>query len=380
MKKNAIVIGVVVLGLIAVGLIYYLSRPVEGQEVTVGAMMPLTGDNAVYGKALQQGMLVALDEANKAGKIYGIPLNIIFEDDQANPTLGVSAFNKLIDIDHVPMVLGSMFSNVSLAIAPIGQSKHIVLLSPTSSSVDLTNAGDYFFRIYPSDTYDGQFSADFAFNTLKARKIAIFFAQESSTTAVAKVFANEFTALGGQIVLSEGHKQGDTDFRASLGKIQQAQPDVVFLPSLLNEMALILKQAKELGISTQFLSISTFNDPKILELAGSGAEGVIFSTPFYDPKSSDQLTKAFINAFQQKYGSEPNIWSGYGYDVVRVAVQALREAGKPFLADAIKGALYQIKDFPGVTGTVTFDKNGDVQKPLRMMVVQHGAFAPFVTQ
>jgi len=377
MKKGVWVLPVITVIVFAIMVcVIGCGKKVE-DTIYTGAIIPLTGDNAEYGKALKNGMDIALSQINKDWLDKHKSLRIVYEDSKADPLVGVSAFKKLVEINKTPMVIGGMFSSVSLAIAPIAQTAKVVTLSPTSSSVDLTNAGQWFFRIYPSDTYDGKFLADFTHRKLNAKKVAILYLQLSSTTAIAKVFESEFTSLGGDVLLSEGHLKGTTDFRSTLTKLKGIGADIVFIPGYLNEMALILKQAKELGLDTQFVSISTFNDSKIIELAGDAAENVIFSTPSYDPSSSAKLTRTFVELYRNKYGDIPNIWAGYGYDVVRVAAKAIEMSNNKNDSNAIREALSLIADYPGVTGMVTFDLNGDVKKELDVLVVKNRKFVSY---
>jgi len=362
-----------VLLLVVLALIFGCKK--EPKEIKIGAILPLTGDNAVYGVAIKRGIDLGIEEINKTNGINGKKLVVIFEDDQADPQKSVAAYKKLTTIDKAPLILGGVFSASTLAMAPLAEKDRIVLLSPTSSAVEITNAGDYIFRIYPSDSYDGIFLADYAIDSMKAKTVSIIYLQVTSITAISNVFKDQFESRGGKISSMEGYKEGETDFRAYLLKSEVLNSDVIFIPGYLREMALQLKQAKELKMDKPFLSISTFYDPKILELAKDAAEGVIFSTPFFDPQSQLPQVKSFVDNYKNAYGEIPNIWAGYGYDDVKIAALALEEAGiKP---EKIKEQLYQIKNFPGVTGNTTFDKNGDVIKELRIMKVQHGKFLPF---
>ncbi|MBP7427870.1 MAG: ABC transporter substrate-binding protein [Candidatus Hydrogenedentes bacterium] len=373
MKKLLVVLAVVVAVVIAV-IVLNRSKS-DGKDVRIGAILPLTGDAGSYGTGLKKGMDVALDGVNAQGGINGKKLVMVVEDSQADPAKAVNAFNKLRSVDRVPMVLGDMFSAGTLAIAPIAERNKIVLLSPSASAVDLTKAGDYIFRIYPSDTYDGTYLAQFAHSKAKAKTVAIVYMQVASISAIVQVFQSEFEKSGGKVVCAEAYKEGDTDFRSQLAKATASNPDMIFIPGYLKEMANLLKQAKELGVKTPFLSISTFADPKILELAGDAAEGVQFSSPAFDAKSAAPEMQAFVGVFRKNFNQEPDILAGYGYDVVNIAAQALRSSGE-ITSDNIKQALYGIKDYPGVTGVTTFDSNGDVVKQLRMMCVKNGAFAP----
>ena len=344
-------------------------------DIRIGAVLPLTGDAASYGTSLKRGMDFAVLEINRQGGISGRKLAIIFEDSQADPSKAVSAFNKLVAADRVPMVIGDMFSASTLALAPIAENKKVVLLSPTASAVELTAAGDYIFRIYPSDTYDGNFLARYITERLKARNVAILYLQVASISALVGVFEKEFSSHGGNIVFTEAYQEGAIDFRSQLLKARKADPDLIFFPGYLREMAMLLRQARELGVSKPFVTISTFFDPKVLELAGDCAEGVLFSAPFFDPTSSKPEEQKFCHGFHEQYNQPPDILAGYGYDAVNIAAEALRRSDT-FTSDGIKNALYTIKDYPGVTGQTSFDANGDVVKSMRIMQVRNGKFVP----
>ena len=373
MSKKQVWLVVIVVLLVVVATLVVNKSGRENDEVTVGAILPLTGDAGSYGVGLKRGMDLALDAINLNDGIKGRDLIIAYEDSQADPAKAVSAFNKLRSVDGVPMVLGAMFSAGTLAIAPIAERSKTVLLSPTASAVELTDAGDYIFRIYPSDTYDGIYLAKYARDKLKAKKIAIVFMQTASISAIVDVFRENFEAAGGQVVVAEAYNEGDVDFRSQLTKAKTLQPDVIFIPGYLKEMANLLRQAKELGVEGPFLSISTFFDPKLIELAGNAAEGVGFSAPAFDPESNLPVIKKFVEAFRSKYGQEPDILAAYGYDVVNIAAKALQLA-EDDLPGSIKSALYSIQGFPGVTGETSFDENGDVKKQLRIMYVKDGQF------
>ena len=172
MNRNIFLVSVVILAIVSL-FVFTTTHTKKQDTVEVGAILPLTGDNAVYGKALQRGMELALTEISERWSHSGKLLQIHYEDSKAKPQSGVSAMKKLVEVNKVPIVIGGMFSSVSLAIAPIAQRERVIQLSPTSSSVDLTTSGPWFFRIYPSDTYDGIFLADFAFKTLRAKKAAV---------------------------------------------------------------------------------------------------------------------------------------------------------------------------------------------------------------
>lgn len=199
--------------------------------------------------------------------------------------------------------------------------------------------------------------------------------QVASISAITEVFKEQFESNGGKVLDVIGYNEGDSDFKTQISKIKKSNPDVVFIPSYLRETVIQLKQMKELGLNKPLLAVSTFNDPKIFELAGNATEGVIFSTPVFDPESEKPHIKKFIESFSKKYNEKPNIWAGYGYDVVKIASLAMEKGGSK--SKAIKTELYKINNFPGVTGDISFDQNGDVKKELKIMVAKSKKFVPY---
>lgn len=344
-------------------------------EIKIGAILPLTGDNAIYGIPIRRGIELGLNQINKSNGINGRKLLVLFEDDQADPKKTVSAYKRLTSVDKVQLILGGVFSASTLALAPLAEQDRVVLLSPTSSAVEITRAGDFIFRIYPSDAYDGVFLADFASKTLYAKTASILYLQVKSISAITTVFKEQFESNGGNVLDVMGYNEGESDFRTHIFKIKESNPDVVFIPSYLRETAIQLKQMKELGLNKPLLAVSTFNDPKIFELAGNAADGVLFSTPAFDPTSKYDNIKQFVAEFSAIYHERPNIWAGYGFDVVKIAGLALRQAGTN--SSNIKEVLYNIKNYPGVTGTTTFDSNGDVEKELKIMIAGDNRFVPY---
>ncbi len=347
-------------------------------EITIGSILPLSGDAAMYGKSLKTGMDLAIETINKTAPV-GTKLNIIFEDDKNLPLQSVNAFNKLVDINKVPMVIGGMFSATALPITPIAESKKVVLLSPTASAIELTEAGDHFFRIYPSDSYDGKVLADFAIKNLVSKSAAIVALQASSTMTISDLFTKDYELSGNKILLRENVKENSTDFRTIIQNIKKNNPDLIFLALTIKEAGFFIKQAKESGLSSRLLGISTFNDPKILEIAGKSAEGVMFSSPAFNTESQDSSMVNFVKLYNVKYNQKPDILAGYGWDVVMMAYKAIQNSGKgsDLKIEKVIKNLYNIKDYNGVTGKMSFDVNGDVEKAIQIMKIKDNKFVPY---
>ena len=366
---------------LTISLIFLLTLAGCGEQkpesVTIGAVLPLTGSGAIWGQNAKKGIDLALDEINSAGGVKGTKIEVVYEDSETLPKSAVSAFRKLIDTHQIEVCIADIASSNVLAMAPIAESNKIVIISPGASSPEITGAGEYIFRNWSSDALQGVYSAKMAYNVLKFRKVAIVYVNNAYGVGLRDVFTKEFKKLGGEVLIAEAFKQEDTDFRMQLTKIKNANPDGIYLPGYPKEIPLLLKQAKELGLDKQILATEAFEDPKILEVAGDAAEGVIFSYP----KPADQKEKVvsdFISNYKKRYGEEPGICSDTGYDAIRIIAWAMEHAG--FTSQKIQKQLLKLKDFPGAAGATTFDENGDVLKPFIFKTVKNGKFVMYESQ
>jgi branched-chain amino acid transport system substrate-binding protein len=347
----------------------------EAKEIKIGVIAPLTGDAAVYGSALKKGLDLAEDEINRKGSIKDKKVILIYEDSQADPKTAISAFNKLVNINKVKIIIGDMFSSTTLSIAPLAQKQKIVLLSPTASSEEVPKTGNFIFTIYPSDTHDGQFVGNFASSTLQKTTSAVIYVHADAMIAVKNSFIQSFSSLGGKVLLEEGYLPKTKDFRSILTKMKLAKPEIIFIPGYLEEIVKILNQAKEIGIKSQFLTISTAYDETLFSLAKNTSEGLILSAPFYDQASRQPEIVTFQESFKNKYNETPNVWAAYGYDALKI----IKKSYDNSLSNnsPLTDELSKIKDFMGVTGKTTFLENRKVEKQLRMMIVNNNKFVEY---
>jgi branched-chain amino acid transport system substrate-binding protein len=359
--------------LICIALLLTLSA-CKHQTVTplsIGAILPLSGPSGQYGKWAQNGLELAREEINAEGGINGHPLEIIYEDDQATPRLAASAMQKLATVDKVPIVFGSWSSSSTLAEAPIAEQSHVVVISLGASS-QIREAGDYIFRMFPDGRIFMRSLAPFAYKRLGLRRVAILYVNNDFGIDLAKSFRADFEAQGGTIVSEDGFKQGETDFRSLLTKARTAKPDGYFVPAY-TEIAQLLKQAKGLGIKSQFMAVATFDNPDILQVAGDSAEGVIY--PYYfDPASQASAVQQYQAKYEKHFGKQSEGFAALSYDGLKILALALRQCGSD--ANCVKRYLYDLKPYHGVTGTTEFDDKGDVVKPILMKTVDKGRFVP----
>ncbi|MFH0949541.1 MAG: ABC transporter substrate-binding protein [Candidatus Aenigmatarchaeota archaeon] len=346
-------IGIVIF-LMAVGyIVALLSTPtgkVTNETIKIGFIGPLTGEVGEIGLRAQEAVNLAVEEINAQGGINGKKLEIIYEDGRCNAKAAVEAANKLINVDKVQVILGGLCSGEALAIAPLAEQNKVVLLSSCASAPKVSDAGDFIFRDMPSDTFQGSFGAEYVYNTLGIKKVAILHTIGDYGNGIKDEFKKRFLELGGQIVAEESFEQDATDMRAQLTKIKVMKPELIYMPAYTQGASLILKQSKELGVDAKFLDSDAGDDPRIIELAGEGAEG--FRITVQDPGS-----EKFAQAFKEKFGHDVLVCTSYSYDAVNILAQALKKVGNN--GEAIKNELYNVKDFKGETGVTGFDKNGD---------------------
>lgn len=359
---------------IALGVVFCIAflDPQSDDEIVIGWVGPLSGQYASYGKQVRSGTEVAVDEINANGGINGRRLVVIYEDDQLDPKKGVAAFNKLVSVNGVPLVIQAAGSNVMLAEAPVAERKKVVLISPTCTSPKISDAGDYVFRIAPSDTYQGKVIAEIARDDLKAKTAAVLYINNDYGVGLKDVFQAEFSKMGEQIVLSEGFDPDTKDFRTLLGKTKEVLPDVVFLSSLYQEAALVLKQAQELGVSVQFIGGDGCFAPELIERAGDAAESMLVINMQWDPGSVDPNVQRFIKEVKDRTGAAPEVYAALGYDCIKVVVDAMRRGGTD--SASIKDALDATDGLPGLTGPTSFDRNGDVSKTYSLFRIRNGVF------
>ncbi len=338
-------------------------------KIRIGVIAPLTGGAAIYGQAIKNGINLAYSESTIKDKV-----ELIYEDNKGETKMGVSAMNKLVN-SNVDIVIGGAMSSIAFAIAPISKAYKIPLLSPGGSSPKLDNAGKYFFRLWPSDTYDGKIMGELVTKRLSIKNIAVFYVNLEYGVGIKNVFEKTVIKNGGKIVYSDAYSQGATDFRSQLQKIKESNAKALFLPGYFAELSIILKQMKEMNMKIQILGTSSFHDKKLLDLDGDILEGAIFSFPSFDLNSKDTIIKKFSQRFFNKYKIKADIWAALGYDCYKVIEKTiLNGATGP---ESIKNELYKIEDFPGVAGTFSFDKNGNVLKKLSILIIKNKKFYNF---
>lgn len=354
-----------------------------GGTITLGLNTSLTGGTATFGKNTQNGIEMAIAEANAKGGVLGKKVVLQTEDNASRADESVTAVQKLISSDNVLVVLGDVASSNSLAAAPICQKSKVPMVSPTSTNPKVTQVGDYIFRTCFIDPFQGTVCARFARDNLKAKTVAVLVDNKSDySQGLAKYFVEEFSKTG-KIVSTSYYTAGDADFRAQLTNIKAKNPDLIFLPGYYTEVGAIASQARQLGMKQPFLGGDGWDSPKLTEIGKDAVQGAYFST-HYSPESDDPRVQKFGADYKKMFnGQTPDAMSAVAYDATNIVFAAIEKANatEPNEADRakIRDALAATKNFPGVTGDITIDKDRNAVKPLVILQVKGNKFAYVTT-
>ncbi len=345
-----------------------------GPPIRIGHIAPLTGDAAIWGVWEREGIDLAVDEINAAGGVAGRRVSVLNEDDQGSPSAAVSALKNLISARGVRAVIGGTLSGTTLAMAPIAMENQIVLISPSAQSPKIAAAGDFIFRLFVPTNQEGAFLADLAIRS-GAKSAAILYINNDYGVGLRDAVT---TTLTGRItiIVSEAYGTDTRDFRTQIQKaVGTTRPDVLFLLGYQADVATILKQLAEMDIKIQAYASNSFEGEETVKIAGSAADGVIYDYPvLLSTEQADRVRAAFRN----RYGRDMNVYNGVGYDAVMVLAQGMKDAKAAtgqLYGTALRNALRSLRNFPGVTGPITFGTSTDViNRPLEVRTYRDGRF------
>ncbi len=361
--KTIIWIGAVILLLISSACVK------SGQStVKVGLIGPLTGDVAVYGVPVSQAAKLAVDQINGKGGINGRQVALITEDSRCDAGAANTAMQKLATQDKVVGIIGGLCSSETLAAAPIAEQTKVPIISPASTSPDITLAGDYVFRVVASDSFQGKIGANLAASK-GFRKAAVLYINNDYGVGLKSVFSETFRKKGGEIVLEDAFAPSESSFQTLLTKAKGRDPDV-YVVSLAVEAGQILRQKGELGLNIPFILSEGSKDDSVIAAAGAGAEGVYVTFP--KPNTDSAVYQGFAAAYKTATGEEAKIYTSESYDAANMLLQAIQKSDGT--GEGIKNSLYSLGAYEGASGTIEFDQFGDTSKPYTVMVIENGKF------
>ncbi|MGH7742954.1 MAG: ABC transporter substrate-binding protein [Candidatus Eiseniibacteriota bacterium] len=362
-------------------------------ELVVGEFGSLTGNDATFGTSTKDGVEIAMQELQErtGGKIGGLPVRVVVEDDQSKPEEAATVVQKLINQDRVITVVGEVASSRSLAGAPICQNAGVPMISPSSTNPRVTQVGDYIFRMCFLDEFQGTVMARFTAQSLKLKKVAILKDSKSDySVGLAQFFTEAFTALGGSIITEQAYQSGDNDFRAQLTAIKAKKPDAIIVPGYYTEAGLIARQARELGLKQPLIGGDGWESEKLIEIGGEALNGCYYSN-HWAMDAPDPRLQAFLKTYRDKFKGDPDAIGGLAYDAASVLFGALEKlyaqdpqafkglssghAGSAARTEAekkLRDLIAATTNYAGVTGTITLDQNRNASKPAVVIEIKDG--------
>jgi branched-chain amino acid transport system substrate-binding protein len=327
-------------------------------EVKVGVLLPLTGTQAFYGKEAKNGIDLAMQEMSDPD----LKLKLIVEDTQSTPLEAAKGINKLITSDKVSVVIAEVISSNAIAAASIAEKARIPILSPAATNDAVTLGKKYIFRACFIDSFQGVVMANFASKNLNAKTAIILEDSDSDySKGLSDNFIRTFEKAGGKIMKTLKYSQKDTTYTAQLGDVRKLKPDVLFIPGFHQQVGVILREAKDLQIKSKMLGGDGWFTPELRSIA-KGAEIGGYTSTHYSTDSDEPKVKSFVEAYTKKYKSKPSAHAALGYDSFNIVMQSIQKV-KSGESEKITDALSKVKDFPGITGSITMDKNHNPIKP-----------------
>jgi branched-chain amino acid transport system substrate-binding protein len=346
----------------------------ESDVIKIGVFEPITGANAAGGQLEVEGIKLA----NKLyPEVLGKKVELVIADNKSDKVEAATAAARLVEKDKVTAIIGSWGSSLSMAAGDIVRQGKVPTVGASCTNPLVTAGNDYYFRVCFIDPFQGTVMANYAYSKLGAEKAAVI--QEVNNdyaVGLAKFFMDSFKQLTGDencIVALANYNTGDQDFSAQLTNVKAQNPDVIFAPGNFTESALIISQARKLGITCPIIGGDTWETQEFLDIGQEAVEGAVFSTFFATEKPITEESAKFIAAYRDEYNKEPAAVAALGYDAYILILDAIKRAGT---TDRVKlrDEIAKTENFPGAAGIITLDANGDAVKNAVIKVVKGGKF------
>ena len=350
----------------------------SAEQLKLGVLLPLSGPASLAGTSIREGIEFAIKTANAKGGAFGQEVKVFFEDDEGNPTKGVTAVRKLIEQDGVVGISGTYVSAVAAAETKVAREYKVPMISAGSTSSAVTDAntpGDpWFFRAFPGSDAQATQTAEDTLKKLNAKTTAVLFENSIYGKSLADGFKTNYEAAGGKVVAMESYNPGEKDFYSALTNVRAVSPQAIYIAGLMDSGAQIIKQSAELGIKTQIVGSGSMMSDKLIELAGPASEGFAVSSMF-EPSTPNKRGAEFAKEFRAAYSKDADVYSALGFDSMSLLIEAARRAGKADGA-AIQQQLMKMDDFPLVQGpdgtTAKFNEHGSVEFTVGLAIVRNG--------
>lgn len=373
MKRVSKVLTALILGTVLAGLAAGCGGgEKKADTIKIGANLEMTGGSASYGISSKNAIELAFKEINEKGGINGKQLELVVADNKSEAAEATNAMQKLVSQDNVVAVIGPNLSSSVIAASAINNSAKVLDIAPMATNPYVTvdqasgKTKDFNYRTCFIDPFQGTVMAKFATAELGVGNAAILIDNSSDyAKGLAQFFKENFVKEGGAVTAEESYLQKDTDFKATLTKIKATNPDFLYVPGYYQEVGLIVKQARELGMNMPIAGGDGWDSAKMPEIAGAAALNNTYFSSLYSPDDSSDINKNFVPAYEKAYGQKPDVFAALSYDSALLVAEAIKNAGSTEPAK-ISEAMAKINGFSGVSGSVTFD---DKHNPVKSAVI-----------
>jgi len=331
-----------------------------------------------YGRAVKNGIELAADEINAAGGVRGGQIQLIYRDDATLKDRAKQVAQELIDDEGVRVIIGGVSSPMTLAMAPICERTRTILLSPTSSTPAISDAGEYIYRNYPSDILEGMAMAKFA-RDLGLERLVLFVLNNEWGSGLKPVFIQQYESKFRKVVKVFEFEDGQTaDFATWVDEVKEIAPDGIYILAYVNEMAELVRTIDAAGIDAVVMGSGALIDDLIRQ-GGDSVNNVIYPQPTgFNVDSPGPAVRSFVDAYRAKYNKDPDVFAAHGYDALKLIAKAIETAGGSHPED-IRAGFSNIKNHEGAAGQTNFDENGDVVRYPRLFIIRDGTAIPYET-
>ena len=342
-------------------------------KADIGVVSYISGPGAAYGEAITSGLKLAQKEINAKGEV---DINLVIEDSAGKQDQALTAAQKLINSENVTAIIGPTLSTEMNVVGPEADLSGVPIMGTSTTADGIPQIGEYVFRNSIPEALAIPASMKKAIEKYDAKKVAILYGNDDVFTKSGfDTMKKAAEDMGLEVLTIEQFQKGQSDYNAQLTKIKGLNPDMILCSALYNEGAVIMDQARKMGIDVPFVGGNGFNSPEVIEIAGDAADGLIVATPWYGEKD-DPKVKEFVSNFEKEYGKKPDQFAAQAYDALYIMAEALKNAGEAD-RDALRDALAEVKDFKGILGNFSFDEEGDVVMDPTVLVIEEGAFKIF---
>ena len=338
------------------------------KAIKVGVILPMSGENSTYGEAVRKG--VELAYANiQADPDSGVELELEVADTESDPKKAAELLDQQFSSGAL-IVVGGVMSVEAKEMVTAADEAERVLLSPSASSPELTGISRNFYRVWPSDFAAATKMAQFASQDLKITRVVVITEVQTYAKGIQGVFGPAFSEYGGEVLEVIEVPPGTADLSGLMDRVMTLKPEAVYLAGFEQGIGSMIQELRRLEYQGRILTTSAFALPASIARVGKDAEGVILTQSVFELDSDFAHVQQFVKGYEEKYGERPDIYAAHGYDAMRVVAAAL--ANRPALPGEVIKGLRDIKDFPGVTGSIQFDEKGDVRKFPRLYIIGEG--------